>query len=100
MTSLAPVRHDTVIMAQVNIQRKRVMAQIVRDLTGGLPREKVIVAFGAASIGHGSCISRRSAPFPALLGSQSCQCFVCELLASLYAKMLIAEAMLKQLSVS
>ena len=44
---------------QVAIQRQRVMMQMVKKLTNGLPREKVIVGFGAASIGHGSRISRR-----------------------------------------
>ena len=47
-------------MCRDEIQRSRALDRLVKTVTAGLPRDKVIVGFGAAGAGwHKSCISRR-----------------------------------------
>ncbi len=44
---------------QVYGQKQRTMAELQRAFTRGLPKERVIVGYGAATAGHGSPIPRR-----------------------------------------
>ena len=45
---------------QVEIQRQRTMMRMVREVTGGLPKEFVVVGFGSASGWYRGPISRKS----------------------------------------
>ena len=51
----------SILVMQVKLQRERVLLRMVREVTGGLPKDQVIVGFGSGWHGwYKGCISRRS----------------------------------------
>lgn len=55
---MAVLKH---VIVQVLCQKKRFLHALTERFTKGPPRDEVLVAWGGASTGHGSSISRRCA---------------------------------------